>query len=135
MGSVLSFGDRKRNGYRDVSMRPRPSDRVFQQLAEIWLTVLVHLDALRAEPRAYVTAANWRILGKFVRARGQFAPLLGRSPHAYALCVLRDNRNLVGAARFAWELTALKRSLGTNEIFKYHHPYVSRASERFAVAL
>lgn len=42
----------------------------------------------------------------------------------------------VGAARFAGELAALKRLWKTDEIFDpYHHPNLSRASERFAVTL
>ena len=46
------------------------------------------------------------------------------------------DRDPVGAARFAGELTALKRIWRTDEIYDpYHHPHLSRASERFAVAL
>lgn len=42
----------------------------------------------------------------------------------------------VGAARFAGELAALKRRWGTDKRYDpYHHPCLSRASERFAVAL
>jgi GT2 family glycosyltransferase len=42
----------------------------------------------------------------------------------------------VGAARFAGELSALKRIWKTDEIVDpYHHPQLSRASEQFAVAL
>lgn len=42
----------------------------------------------------------------------------------------------VGAARFAGELAALKRIWKTDEIVDpYHHPYLSRASEQFAIAL
>lgn len=46
------------------------------------------------------------------------------------------DRDSVGAARFAGELAALKRIWKTDETFDpYHHPYLSRASEQFAVAL
>lgn len=46
------------------------------------------------------------------------------------------DRDPVGAARFAAELASLKRIWKTDEIFDpYHHPQLSRASERFAVAL
>jgi GT2 family glycosyltransferase len=42
----------------------------------------------------------------------------------------------VGAARFASELAALQRIWKTDDIVDpYHHPQLSRASERFAVAL
>jgi GT2 family glycosyltransferase len=42
----------------------------------------------------------------------------------------------VGAARFASELAQLQRLWQTGEIIDpYHHPYLSRASERFVVAL
>jgi len=42
----------------------------------------------------------------------------------------------VGAARFAGELAMLKRLWKTDEIVDpYHHPQLSRASERFAVAI
>ncbi|MEE4451717.1 glycosyltransferase family 2 protein [Novosphingobium resinovorum] len=45
----------------------------------------VHLHALCRMPRAYLTAAWWRLCGKRVRARAQFAPLLAISPQAYRL--------------------------------------------------
>jgi len=41
-----------------------------------WLTLAVHFDAMRLAPRAWLTAFWWRVLGKRVRARGRFAPLL-----------------------------------------------------------
>lgn len=42
----------------------------------------------------------------------------------------------VGAARFAGELDALKRIWKTDQVVDpFHHPYLSRASEQFAVAL
>jgi len=42
----------------------------------------------------------------------------------------------VGAARFAGELAALKRIWKTDEIVDpFHHPHLSRAAERFAVAI
>jgi len=53
-----------------------------------WLLVSAHCDALLFAPGAYLTAAKWRLLGKRVRARAQFAPLLSRSRHAYDLWVL-----------------------------------------------
>jgi GT2 family glycosyltransferase len=47
------------------------------------LTLSVHFDAARAEPRRYAITIWWRLRGKRVRARSQFARLLGRSPSAY----------------------------------------------------
>ena len=49
------------------------------------LRLLVHLDAFRAAPRAYLKASRWWLQGKRLRARGQLAPLLSQSPRAYAL--------------------------------------------------
>lgn len=56
----------------------------------VWLKVLVHLDAARLAPRAWLTAAWWRLLGKRVRARARFAPLLAASPRAYRLWLLDE---------------------------------------------
>ena len=74
-------------------MRLNPRHTSVQGILNAWLTISVHCDAFLAEPRAYLTAAKWRILGKRVRARGQFAPLLSLSPKAYALWVLRQERS------------------------------------------
>lgn len=49
------------------------------------LTLAVHANAVMREPRRYATAAWWRLRGKRLRAKAQFAPLLGMSPHAYPL--------------------------------------------------
>jgi len=57
-----------------------------------WLTLRVHIDAFRFDPAAYVTAAKWWFKRKRLRARGQFAPLLGQSPKAYRLWALRQDR-------------------------------------------
>lgn len=55
-----------------------------------WLTLAVHFDAARLAPRAWLTALWWRVLGKKVRARAQFAPLLAASPRAYRLWLLSE---------------------------------------------
>lgn len=55
-----------------------------------WLTLAAHLDAARQAPRAWLTALWWRVLGKKVRARAQFAPLLAASPRAYRLWLLNE---------------------------------------------
>lgn len=51
------------------------------------LRLLVHCDALRLNPVSYLRAAVWRAFGRRLRARNQFAALLGRSRHAYALWI------------------------------------------------
>lgn len=50
----------------------------------------IHLVALMRFPGAYLKAAKWRILGKRVRARAQFARLLALTPRAYNYWVLRS---------------------------------------------
>lgn len=57
-----------------------------------WLTAAMHIDGLRADPGAYLTATKWRLLGKRLRARGQFASLLGRSSSAYRRWMLSEIR-------------------------------------------
>lgn len=61
-----------------------------RKLADAWLTLRVHLEALRAAPGPYLTALKWWILRKRVRARGQLAPLLSRTSLAYEWWVLRE---------------------------------------------
>ncbi len=63
------------------------------QLVACWLTIRVHFDAFRLFPVRYLTAAKWWVLRKRVRARGQFAPLLSKSPRAYELWVMRETRS------------------------------------------
>ena len=58
--------------------------------SDAWLLARIHIDAFRAAPAAYLAAAKWWLLRKRVRARGQFAQLLGKSPRAYMLLGLRD---------------------------------------------
>jgi len=50
----------------------------------------VHLDAARLSPKPWLTALWWRVMGKRVRSRAQFAPLLGASPNAYRLWLLDE---------------------------------------------
>lgn len=84
--SLYPFG---KNGYRSNPMRSNPTKR--QQIADLWLTILAHIDAFRHDPAAYMTAAKWWLLRKRVRARGQLAPLLSQSPRAYRLWALRED--------------------------------------------
>ncbi len=64
---------------------------LFRQFAAYWLRIRVHLDALLNQPASYLIAVKWWILRKRVRARGQFAPLLGTSPRAYELWALHED--------------------------------------------
>lgn len=64
------------------------------RLATYWLTTRVHIDAFLNNPGRYLTAVKWRILGKKVRAGGQFATLLGQSPRAYKLWSMRETTSL-----------------------------------------
>ena len=73
-------------------MRSKSISHYLKRIVDFWLTASVHFDAFRLEPRAYLTATRWWIKRRRVRARGQFAPLLGRSPRAYRLWVLRQER-------------------------------------------
>jgi len=77
-------------------MRSQSTGYYLRRIAEAWLTILVHVDAFRIEPRAYLTATKWWMKRKRVRARGQFAPLFSRSPRAYRLWMLR--REIQGRA-------------------------------------
>jgi GT2 family glycosyltransferase len=54
-----------------------------------WLTILVHFEALTSHPLRYGKAAFWRLLRKRWRSRSQFAPILGRSRHAYPLWIAK----------------------------------------------
>ena len=77
-------------------MRSKLNVPRFKNIAGSLLVASVHLDAFRFNPRAYLTAVKWWVLRKRVRARGQFAPLLGQSSKAYMLWALRQewgNRN------------------------------------------
>lgn len=55
-----------------------------------FLKLAVHFDAARLSPRLWLTALWWRVLGKRVRSRAQFAPLLGASRWAYRLWLLDE---------------------------------------------
>lgn len=58
--------------------------------AERALVASIHWDALRNEPRAYLTAAWWFLCRKKLRAYNQFASLFGRTSNAYRLWVIRQ---------------------------------------------
>jgi GT2 family glycosyltransferase len=71
-------------------MQSKTNSQRFRRITGALLTLSVHFDAFKLDPLAYLTATKWWILGKRVRARGQFARLLGQSPNAYLLAGLRE---------------------------------------------
>ena len=73
------------NAMRAPQITARPG-----KFGRMWLKLRVHLDAARRAPRAYLTALLSRFRGKRLRARAQFAPLLGLSPLAYRLWQVSD---------------------------------------------
>lgn len=54
-----------------------------------WLVLSVHGQAFCTDPLAYLTAVWWRVRGKTLRSRYQFASLLGRTRLAYRLWWIR----------------------------------------------
>lgn len=66
-------------------MRP-----VIRVIALKLLAFSVHSGAFRRAPRAYLIACWWYLRGKRLRARNQFAPLLGASSGAFQLWRLRN---------------------------------------------
>ncbi|WP_196871765.1 glycosyltransferase family 2 protein [Sphingobium sp. JAI105] len=73
-------------------MEAKRSEEYGARVRHAGLALAVHADAFRAAPRAYLTACWWWLKRKRVRARAQFATLLGTSPRAYALWALRRTR-------------------------------------------
>ena len=69
-------------------MRFDPADPYPATRAGIGLTLSIHLDALLADPQAYLTAIWWRLRRKRLRSRSQLARLLGSSPRAYDMWLL-----------------------------------------------
>lgn len=65
-------------------------DEVATRLANAVLALRVNSEAFWLAPAAYLTAAKWWMLRKRVRARGQFAQLLGRTSRAYEWWSLKD---------------------------------------------
>ena len=60
-----------------------------------WLTVRVHADAFRLAPLRYLQGVQWRLRRLRVRSRNRIAALAGRSPHAYALWIARDEARIL----------------------------------------
>lgn len=82
-------------------MRTNRQEEYGAKAARSWLQLLVHLDAFRAAPLAYLTAIRWWAMGKRLRARGQLAPLLNRSPRAYGLWALQQEKTKASACNDA----------------------------------
>jgi len=73
------------------------------------LAISIHCEALLRHPRRYMLATWWRITGKRVRARAQFAPLLGRSRHAYDYWRLEERKTQAAASDEGPPIIALVR--------------------------
>lgn len=72
----------------DVNLETRKKGNALQQA---WLAARVQFDGFSSSPRTYVTALWWRLLRKRVRSRSMIEPLIGRSPHAFALWLARHD--------------------------------------------
>ncbi|RNJ62870.1 MAG: glycosyltransferase [Porphyrobacter sp. IPPAS B-1204] len=59
----------------------------------VGIGVLVHLEAFWRFPVEYLTATKWRLLRKRVRARAQFAVLIGRTSRAYDWWSIKNSRD------------------------------------------
>jgi GT2 family glycosyltransferase len=89
-----------------------------------WLSLRVHLDAVRFDPLGYLQAVAWRIRGFRLRSRHRFAALAGRSPHAYRLWVAKHEPGIrlaygseetVAAAPILVAIDCLSGSEGTED--------------------
>ena len=60
------------------------------RLRAIGLLLTIYAEAIRLAPWLFLKASMWWLLRKRLRARGQFAPLLGRTSHAYEWWCLRQ---------------------------------------------
>lgn len=73
-------------------MQSLPFRRIIAAILNAWLRVRIHFDAFCLAPLAYLVATRWWFQRKRVRAKGQFAVLLSRSPRAYKLWGLHRGR-------------------------------------------
>lgn len=95
-----AIADRMKTIPKDMTKGKRASGRAL-------LTFAIHFNAIRLTPRAWMTALWWRVLGKRVRARAQFAPLLAASPRAYHLWILSEPTPLTSDAKETPAIIAL----------------------------
>lgn len=65
---------------------------------EAWITITVHADAFRVDPKAYLQAIAWRVRGLRVRSRSRIMMLAASSPRAYDLWIARDEPQALAAA-------------------------------------
>jgi O-antigen biosynthesis protein len=78
-----------RSSWTDAK-RPVTARSESNGLFAAWLRARLHFDAARKSPRAYLNAVWSRLLGKRLRAKGRFAPLIGASPLAYQAWLLTE---------------------------------------------
>lgn len=55
-----------------------------------WTALGVHVEAAIRQPGEYLAATWWRLLGKRLRSRGRFSPLLGSSRQTYSWWLCRQ---------------------------------------------
>lgn len=72
-------------------MRPYSNDFLVNVLQKIILAIQIHLEAFGLDPRGYITAFKWRVLGKRVRAQAHFTRLLGQTSLAYQWWLLHSS--------------------------------------------
>lgn len=98
----------------------------------IFLKIRIHLCALRLAPGRYLTALWWRVLGKRVRARSQFAPLLAMSPLAYQMW-LRSEARTAPIAEPTSTPPILALVYGSEKVRPFELEYTLRSLEREGV--
>lgn len=72
-----------------ANSRPKEARRSNRSSRRLWLTILVHIDGLRAAPASYLRAVFWRVRGLKLRSRNALGSLIARSRHAYPLWILK----------------------------------------------
>lgn len=91
-------------------------NRTFRRTLELWWLVLsAHFEAFLFAPRPYLTAAKWWVLGKRVRARAQFTPLLSRGRYAYDLWLRHRGQQITPSASGMPPIIGLIQSTGDSE--------------------
>ncbi|MBO9669749.1 MAG: glycosyltransferase [Sphingobium sp.] len=83
-------------------MSPTPAQREETgSLQRAYLWARVQLDGFRADRWTYIKALWWRLFRKRVRSWSMIEPLIGKSPHAYALWQARHNDVRISVRRDA----------------------------------
>lgn len=107
MASISSRPEVANDGGAGAGNRPEPkADLVFggtvrpRLRVHHWpLAVRVYWEAFRSAPLQFLQGAYWRARGLKVRSRNRIAALAGRSRHAYALWIARDEPALMALSR------------------------------------